>query len=82
MIQPFYRILNADVAAVLGVCKETINRYVRENRLPPFEAPISRRAGRFWLPATLRAHNPDLARLVERYLIETGRASAGANDPT
>ena len=68
MIDPSYKIRCADVAAALGVTPETVNRYVRTKRFPPFEAPVSRkRAGRFWFPATLRAHDPDLARLVERF---------------
>lgn len=83
MLDKSYHIRCADVANALGVTPETVNRYVRDKRFPPFEAPVSRkRAGRFWFPETLRAHNADLFRLVERYLIETGRASAGANDPT
>ena len=82
MIDKSYQIRCADVAAVLGVNPATVNRYVRIKRFPPFEAPVSRKwAGRFWFPETLRAHDADLFRLVERYLIETGRVPA-ANDPT
>ena len=83
MIDPSYKIRCTDVADVLGVNPATVNRYVRTKRFPPFEAPVSRKwAGRFWFIETLRAHNPDLARLLERNLIATGRASAAVKNPT
>lgn len=78
MINDFYRIKKADIAAAMGLHPQTVTRLIHERRLPPYEVCLFARSGRFWYLSTLRAFSPDLARVVENHLRAQSNPPAAA----
>lgn len=53
-------IFRPDLMKRLGVCSETIRRYIKDKKLPPPDVALSaKKMG--WRPSTLREHGINLA---------------------